>query len=110
LVKPYFENCSQSTIFLDENDFIKKLDYYCIQQGLLQRTTSFVTFKILNLSTDLKHSTLLRTLNQFLINRSMTGRYGKLSSETIEELTALILRNLFFIYKNKIYRYIKGYP
>ncbi|CAF3430834.1 unnamed protein product [Rotaria socialis] len=110
LVKPYFENCSQSTIFLDENDFIKKLDYYCIQQGLLQRTTYFVTFKILNLSTDLKHSTLLRTLNQFLINRSMTGRYGKLSSETIEELTALILRNLFFIYKNKIYRYIKGYP
>lgn len=109
LLQPFFENYSQSTTFLSEHDFIQKLESYCTQQHLLQPTTNFATFTILHLSTNLKHSTLLQTLNKFLLNRSITGRYGKLSSETIEELTAIILRNLFFIYHDKIYRYIKGY-
>ena len=110
LLRPLFENYSQSTTCLHGGDFIHKLQYYCTQQGLLRSTTSFVTFEVVNLSTDLLHSTLVQTLNKFLLNRTVTGRYDKLSIEVIEELISIVLRNLFFIYKGKIYRYIKGLP
>ena len=110
LLRPLFENYSRSTTFLHGGDFIHKLQYYCTQQGLLRATTNFATFQILNLSTDLLNSTLAQTLNKFLIHRTVTGRYDKLSIEAIEELISIVLRNLFFIYKGKIYRYIKGLP
>ena len=110
LLRPLFENYSRSTIFLHGDDFMHKLQYYCTQQGLLRATTHFATFQILNLSTDLLHSTLAQTLNKFLIHRTVTGRYDKLSIEAIEELISIVLQNLFFIYKGKIYRYIKGLP
>ena len=107
ILRLLFGNYSRSTTFLHGGDFIHKLQYYCTQQGLLRATTNFATFQILNLSTDLLHSTLTQTLNKFLIHRAVTGRYDKLSIEAIEELISIILRNLFFIYKEKIYRYIK---
>ena len=110
LLRPLFENYSQSTTFLHGGDFIHKLKYYCTQQGLLRATTNFATFQILNLSKDLLHSTLAQTLNKFLIHRTVTARYDKLSIEAIEELISIVLRNLFFIHKGKIYRYIKGLP
>ena len=84
LLRPLFENYSQSTTCLHGGDFIHKLQYYCTQQGLLRATTNFATFQILTLSTDLLHSTLTQTLNKFLIHRIVTGQYDKLSIEKLK--------------------------
>ncbi|CAF1486986.1 unnamed protein product [Rotaria sordida] len=111
ILRPLYENHSQSTTFLNSGDFMQKLDYYCTQQQfLLKPTTNFATFKIHNLHMNVSHSSLLRVLNGFLVSSLVGTRLYKLSSEAIEELMALVLNNIFFTFKKKVYQFTKGCP
>ncbi|CAF1500717.1 unnamed protein product [Rotaria sordida] len=110
LLRPLFDNFSRSTTFLNGGDFIQKLQYYCIQLDILLPKTYFATFKIHDLYTKISHSALLEALNIFLMNPLVNGQHQKLSSDAIQELTATVLRNNFFSYNGKIYRFIQGGP
>ncbi|CAF3844746.1 unnamed protein product [Rotaria sp. Silwood1] len=110
ILRPLFENYSRSTTFLNGGDFIQKLDYYNTQQNFLKPQTNFVTFKIHNLSMNVSHSSLLRALGTFLVSPLVDNRFYKLSSESIEELMALVLKNIFFTFNKKLYRVMKGCP
>ncbi|CAF1429918.1 unnamed protein product [Rotaria sordida] len=110
LLRPLFDNFSRSTTFLNGGDFIQKLQYYCIQLDLLLPKTYFATFKIHDLYMKISHSALLEALNIFLVNPLVNGQHQKLSSDAIQELTAIVLRNNVFSYNGKIYRFIKGCP
>ncbi|CAF1417810.1 unnamed protein product [Rotaria sordida] len=110
LLRPLFDNFSRSTTFLNGGDFIQKLQYYCIQLDLLLPKTYFATFKIHDLYTKISHSALLEALNIFLMNPLVNDQHQKLSSDAIQELTAIVLRNNVFSYNGKIYRFIKGGP
>ncbi|CAF4344760.1 unnamed protein product [Rotaria sordida] len=93
ILRPLFDNFSRSTTFLNGGDFIQKLQYYCIQLDLLQPKTYFATFKIHDLYMKISHSVLLEALNIFLVNPLVNGRHQKLSSDAIQELTAIVLQN-----------------
>ncbi|CAF4263297.1 unnamed protein product, partial [Rotaria sordida] len=90
---------------------MQKLDYYCTQQQfLLKPTTNFATFKIHNLHMNVSHSSLLRALGTFLVSPLVSDRFHKLSSEAIEELMAIVLKNIYFTFNRKLYRFTKGCP
>ena len=111
LLRPLFEKLSQSIVFLNGNDFMKKLHYYCFQQDdLFQTNTTFITFEIQNLSTNLLHIDILDSVNHLLSHPLIYGRHDRLSSQAIEELINIYLRNQVFTYNQKIYRHIKGIP
>ncbi|CAF3939155.1 unnamed protein product [Rotaria sordida] len=111
ILRPLYENHSQSTTFLNSGDFMQKLDYYCThQQFLLKPTTNFATFKIHNLHLNVSHSSLLRALGTFLVSPLVSDRFHKLSSEAIEELMAIVLNNIYFTFKKKVYQFTKGCP
>ncbi|CAF3347698.1 unnamed protein product [Rotaria sp. Silwood2] len=110
ILRPLFENYSRSTTFLSGGDFIQKLDYCCKQPNVLQPQTNFVTFKIHNLSMDVSHASLLRALGTFLVSPLVDNLFYKLSSQGIEELMALVLKNIFFTFNKKLYRVTKGCP
>ncbi|CAF1397384.1 unnamed protein product, partial [Rotaria sordida] len=111
ILRPLYENHSQSMTFLNSGDFMQKLDYYCTQQQfLLKPTTNFATFKIHNLHMNVSHSSLLRALGTFLVSPLVSDRFHKLSSEAIEELMAIVLNNIYFTFKKKVYQFTKGCP
>ncbi|CAF4518424.1 unnamed protein product, partial [Rotaria sp. Silwood1] len=110
ILRPLFENYSSSTTSLNGGDFMQKLDYYSTQQNFLKPQTNFATFKIHNLSMNVSHSSLLRALGTFLVSPLVDNRFYKLSSEDIEALMALVLKNIFFTFNKKLYRVTKGYP
>ncbi|CAF1220272.1 unnamed protein product [Rotaria sordida] len=110
LLRPLFDNFSRSTTFLNGGDFIQKLQYHCVELGLLIPEIYFATFKIHVLYTKISHSSLLEALNIFLVNPLVKGRHQKLSSDAIQQLTAIVLRNNIFSYNVEIYRFIKGGP
>ncbi|CAF4089855.1 unnamed protein product, partial [Rotaria sordida] len=111
ILRPLFENYSRSTTFLNGGDFMQKLDYYCTQQQfLLKPQTIFVTFKIHNLHMNVSHSSLLRAFGTFLASPLVDNRFHKLSNEAIEELMTLVLKNIYFTFKKKVYQVTKGCP
>lgn len=110
LLRPLFESYSRSTSFTNGTDFIQKLQHYCLQEGCLLPQTKFITFQIHNLYTRISHTDILTALNQFLVNPIMVNRHQRLTSDAIEELVAIFLRNNIFSYSGKIYRYVKGSP
>ncbi|CAF1097680.1 unnamed protein product [Adineta ricciae] len=112
LLRPLFENYSQSTALRNGGDFIQKLEQYCIQSDSLLSHTKFVTFEIHNLHKTVSHDNILKALHQFLTTQNVNVlRHNGLSNDTIYELTELFLKNLHFSYQGStIYRYIKGCP
>ena len=78
---------SQSTTCLHGGDFIHKLQYYCPQQGLLRATTNFATFEVVNLSTDLLHSTLAQILNKFLLKQAASYNQLRTTWSLINEIS-----------------------
>jgi hypothetical protein len=111
LLRPLFENVSQSTTFTNGGDFLKKLQSHCFQSDLLRPTTSLITFEIHHLYTHLSYTKLRNALPHLLMNPLVyKASHQGLHAEGIEELTNLFLQNNIFIYNGKIYRYIKGCP
>ena len=72
--------------------------------------TSFVTIKILDLYNKVSHVLICDALGRFLSKVLDTGRYQKLSIDTITQLTEIVLHNNIFTYNGNIYRHIKGSP
>ena len=89
---------------------MQRLDQYGIQEDSLLPKTKFVAFHINDLYNRMEHSRILTALNRFLVHPVVNGRHQRLTSEAIEVLTSLVLRHQFFIYQNKIYRYVQGSP
>ncbi|CAF1383690.1 unnamed protein product [Rotaria sordida] len=110
LLRSLFYFISQSTIFLNSGDFMQKLQYYYKQLNLFLPKTHLATFKIHDLYTMISYTSLLNALYAFLVNPLLIGRHEKLSSEAIVELISLVLKNNFFTYNGKTYRFIKGGP
>lgn len=110
LLRPLYENASQTTTFLDGHDFIQKLQTYCQQADRLTTNTDFVTFELHNLYTRISHSDLLNALSDFLVQQLSSNRYQWLSIETIINLVKFSLKHHIFTYDGKIYRYVKGSP
>ncbi|CAF1624904.1 unnamed protein product [Rotaria magnacalcarata] len=110
LLRPLFNNLSVSTRFLNTDDFIYKLRYFAIKLDSLLPKTQFVTFKIHDLYDNVTHAGLLQALYTFLAHPLVSTRHKRLSNDAIHELTAIVLRNNFFSYDDKIYRFTKGCP
>ncbi|CAF2153587.1 unnamed protein product [Rotaria magnacalcarata] len=110
LLRPLFNNLSVSTRFLNSDDFIYKLRYFAIKLDSLLPKTQFVTFKIHDLYDNVTHAGLLQALYAFHAHSLVSTRHKRLSNDAIHELTAIVLRNNFFSYDDKIYRFTKGSP
>ncbi|CAF4070474.1 unnamed protein product [Adineta steineri] len=111
LLRPLFENYSQSTTLNNSGDFIRKFEQYCMQSDCLLPHTKFITFEIHNLHKRVSYDDIIKALNQFLVSRQTNEiREQGLSNDTIQELTLLFLKNNVFSYQGQIYRYIKGCP
>ena len=110
LLRALFENCSQSTVFINGYDFIQRLQQYCRQAAYFTSNTQFVTFQMHHLYTRMPHEDLLMALNQFLVQQLPGTRHQRLSIPTIEQLTKLVLQHHIFTYNGQIYRYVKGCP
>lgn len=110
LLRALLENCSQSTVFVNGYDFIKRLQQYCRQTNCFTSNTQFVTFQIHHLYTRMPHEDLLMALNQFLVQQLPGTRHQRLGIPTIEQLTKLVLQHHIFTYNGQIYRYVKGCP
>ncbi|CAF3403989.1 unnamed protein product, partial [Rotaria socialis] len=61
-------------------------------------------------STSYEFIGLLQALYTFLAHPLVSTRHKRLSYDATHELTALVLRNNFFSYDDKIYRFTKGCP
>jgi hypothetical protein len=110
LLRPLFENFSRSTVASSSGDFMQRLDAYGVQQDALLPRTRLVAFKIHHAYHHMKHDRILTALNQFLVHPLVNGRHERLTSDTIEALTALVLRHHWFCYQGRLYRYVRGSP
>ena len=70
----------------------------------------FFTFQIHHLFLRVSHDDILLALNQFLVEKTITGRHQRLTIDAIEQLLSLLLRHNIFTYQGKVYRFIKGCP
>jgi hypothetical protein len=80
------------------------------QNGYLQPTTLFATFKIDDVCTIFPHEQTIEALTYFLNVHTSSDekiRHG-LTVDTIVRLVRLVLENQFFIYNNKLYRQTAG--
>ncbi|CAF1097789.1 unnamed protein product [Adineta ricciae] len=111
LLRPLFENYSQSTSLRNGGDFIRKFEYYCSQSDSLLPETKFVTYEIHNLHKRVSHDDIMNALHQFLTTQKVNVlRHDGLSNDTIQQLTQIFLRNLQFSYQGKMFSYVKGCP
>ena len=110
LLRPLVTRVFLSRSFLDEADFIQKLNSYASTQHRLRATTLFCTLRITNFHTLATHKNLLEAVGYFLQDNLATPRLEGLSTATIQNLLQLFLYNNMFCYKNKIYTIAKGGP
>lgn len=110
LLRPLYENASQSTRLLDGHDFISKLEFYCQHGNRFNSNIQFATFELHNIYTRLTHNDLLDGLNEFLVRELPSNRYQWLSIETIINLVKVTLKHHVFTYQGQVYRYKKGCP
>ncbi|CAF3044987.1 unnamed protein product [Rotaria sp. Silwood2] len=84
-----------------------RLDFLSFDADTRQ-TTFFAIFYIDDICTTFSHGqtiqSLERFLNQYVPDRQIQG----ITIETILELVTFFLQNQYFLYKNKVYRQIKG--
>jgi hypothetical protein len=108
LLQPMYDQVSLSTTFFKETDAVHALEMYA-NQGLLLPTTLFATFHINDLCTIVSHEEIMQALERFLNEYYTHAQYiHGITNDTIMKLVHLILQNQIFIFKNKVYRQIKG--
>lgn len=109
LLRPLFEHVAQSITFTNGGDFMRKLRAHCYRQEYLQPNTYFITFEINHLYTHLSHEKLLLGLHSLLHSSIIYQRHHHgITTDGIHELASLFLRNQFFTFNRKLYRYRKG--
>ena len=120
LLRPYVFTILQSTTFVNEVDFIQKLNHYTYVEHHLQPTTLFATINISNFHTMASHKSMIDVLGYFLSDHLatynlqymslMATRSQDISIPTIKTLAELFLANNIFYYNGKIYGFGKGGP
>lgn len=109
LLRPLFEQISQSITLINGGDFLRKLRSHCDRRQSFRSTTYLVTFEVENLHTHLPHENLLTGLQSLLHNSLVYQRHHQgILTDGIHELTSLFLRNQVFIFDGKVYRYRRG--
>ena len=68
----------------------------------------FATFYVDNLYTTFLHEETLELLERFLSQYVADRQIQGIPIDSIMELVTVFLQNQYFIYKNKVYRQIKG--
>ncbi|CAF1590017.1 unnamed protein product, partial [Adineta steineri] len=108
LLQPIYDHVALSTTFFKETDAVHAIEIYA-NKDLLLPTTLFASLHINDLCSILSHEEILQSLERFLNEYYKSDqRIQTITIDTILKLTKLILQNQFFIYKNNIYRQIKG--
>jgi hypothetical protein len=121
LLRPLLFKNMMRTIFVNEMDFIQKLNSHTTtaKEYHLKPTTLFATIKIMNFDTMDTHQNMIMQLLYFLNNHLASNniiyktlKTGKpnqtISIEKIQKLTKLYLENNIFFYNGKIYGFSKG--
>ncbi|CAF1159210.1 unnamed protein product [Adineta ricciae] len=110
LLQPIYDQVALSTTFFKESDVIHALESYA-NHGSLLSTTLFATISIQDLDTTISHDKMMQTFERFLneyYQSNENGAHQFLTIHTILKLVDFILQNQIFIFKNKIYRQVKG--
>ena len=111
LLHPLVTVAGRSTTFENSADFIRQLNIYSTSStARFHAKTMCATFKLINFYSMVSHDHILDALGRFLTKHLPSNRLENLSIITIEELTELFLKNQFFYFENKIYRFRQGYP
>jgi len=121
LIRPLIFRHINSRTFVNEADFIEKLNSYTNKEHHLHSTTLFATIKITNYHTMVSHESMVYSLSDFLFDHTATNKLHytllrtmnqpqSISIETITKLTELYLKNNMFYYNGKIYELKKGGP
>lgn len=80
------------------------------KHGHFHSRTLLATFHIHDFYSVISHDSLLDSLGRFLVKKLPGNRLQNLTIITIENLTELFLKNIFFYFNNQIYRCRKGIP
>ena len=108
LLQPVYDQVSLSTTFFKETEAVHAIEMYA-NQGLLLPTTLFATVHINDLCTVVSHEEIMQALERFLNEYFKHDQYiHGITIDTIMKLVHLILQNQIFIFKDKVYRQIKG--
>ncbi|CAF1279138.1 unnamed protein product [Rotaria sordida] len=110
LLQPFTDKILHSTTFVDEIDFIRKLNHYVNTEHRLRPTTLFCTIKITNFYTLDEHKNMIDVIGYFLQNNLLTNKLESLTIQTIRNLLYVFLYNNIFYYKDHIYKCTKGSP
>ena len=120
LLRPCISNIIEATIFMNESDFIQKLNHYCHTDHHLHPTTIFTTIKITNFHTMVSHTSMVQQLGYFFMDYSarnklectsiISNKPHYLSVATIQQLITLFYEHNIFYYDGKIYGFTRGSP
>ena len=120
VLRPLLLHDRSRTTRINEADFMKKLlSHTTSQEHRLAPTTLFATIKITNFSTMASHESILRRLEYFLFDHTVTNKVSyatlkalnllqSVSIDTLKKLTDFYLKNNLFYYNGKIYQLKKG--
>ena len=101
---------TRTLTFHDEADFMQKLYDYTYNQQRLKSTTLFCSIRVTNYYALDAHERLIDTVVYFLRENSVNSKVGDVSIQIVKNLLQLVLYNNLFVYKNKVYRFVKGSP
>ena len=120
VIRPLLLHDKSPTTLINEADFMKKfLSHTTNREHQLSATTLFATIKITNFSTMASHESIIRRLEYFLFDHTVTNKVSyatlkalnllqSVSIDTMKKLTDLYLKNNLFYYNGKIYQLKKG--
>ncbi|CAF3153885.1 unnamed protein product [Rotaria socialis] len=108
LLAPIYYNKVACFITIDKGtDIIPSLEHYQ-QQGHLKPTTHLITLHMNDLYTSITHESLLKTLKRFLSEFAVEGTIQGMTHAAILTLTECLLHHQYFVYRNCIFRQVKG--
>ncbi|CAF3934742.1 unnamed protein product [Rotaria sordida] len=110
LLQPFANKILHPTTFVDETDFIRKLNHYANTERRLRSTTLFCTIKITNFYTLDEHKNMIDVIGYFLHDNTAANKLESLTIQTIKNLLYVFLYNNIFLYKDNIYKCTKGSP
>ena len=108
LLKPLYENHTQTNNVVNGMDFIGKLAHF--DEYIMLPQTIFATLKIIDIYSKVSHDRIEEALGRFLSNALIGNRLDNLTIETIQQLVRLVLRNNIFTYSDHLYQHVKGSP
>ena len=110
LLRPIVQIETQSTMFKNGADFIRKLNRHTENPCRFHEKTVFILITVFNFHMMIPHGIMLITLTDFLHRCLPTPEIEDISVNRIIRLTALFLHYNRFYYDHKIYRFAKGSP